>query len=437
MGPCENYTKVKSEDDVKNFLFSRTLIATGLLKMKLSYFSTLLSLSCWTTAADSINAQSPIEDVTNPAPSSSSSSDSPLLSLHKSLIEHESISGNEHNASQFLVTYLKSKNFTVETQACTAYPDLKTPRENVFAYLGKTRKTRTLVSSHIDTVPPFWKYERLGEDIWGRGSVDAKGSVATQIIAVEELLAAGEIEEGDVGLLYVVGEEVGGDGMKTANELGLQWETVIFGEPTELKLASGHKGIMSVEIRAKGKAGHSGYPELGKSANAMIIPALYALQQMKLPYSEKYGNTTLNIGLIEGGVAANVIAEDAVAKIAIRIADGEPAAIEEIILDTLKKTGQELDVKFGGGYGPVYIDSDVPGVYCVEMLCADSLHSIGFENIVVNYGTDIPNLKGDHKRYLYGPGTILMAHSDHEHLKVSDLETAVEGYKALIKHSLK
>ena len=49
----------------------------------------------------------------------------------------------------------------------------------------------------------------------------------------------------------------------------------------------------------------------------------------------------------------------------------------------------------------------------------------------MNYGTDIPNLKGDHKRYLYGPGSILVAHSDHEHLKFDDLGTAVEGYKTL------
>lgn len=304
-----------------------------------------------------------------------------------------------------------------------SWPGMTSPRENIYAYLGETRKTRTLVSSHIDTVPPFWKYERNGSEIWGRGSVDAKGSVASQIIAVEEMIAAGKLVEGDVSLLFVVGEEAGGDGMIKANDLDLTWDSCIFGEPTELKLASGHKGIISLSITAHGKAGHSGYPELGKSANAMLIPALAALLKAELPYSDKYGNTTLNIGKMAGGVAMNVIPEDASAQIAIRIADGEPADIQRIILETLKKEGvdESLVIKFGGGYGPVYIDSDVPG----------------FETIVVNYGTDIPNLKGEHKRYLYGPGTILMAHSDHEHLEVRDLEEAVEGYKVLIEHSLK
>ena len=138
-------------------------------------------------------------------------------------------------------------------------------------------------------------------------------------------------------------------------------DTVIFGEPTELKLASGHKGIITLEVTAKGKAGHSGYPQLGKNANHMLIPALYSLQQIELPWSEKYGNTTLNIGRIEGGVAANVIPEDASAKIAIRIADGTPAVVERLILDAIQRTGEELDIVFSQGYGPVYIDSDVEG----------------------------------------------------------------------------
>ncbi|TVY28049.1 putative carboxypeptidase [Lachnellula hyalina] len=375
-----------------------------------------LSLLLLAHQAQAFQGQHPIHE-----PSISSTSTSPLLKLHKGLVEHESITGNEHNVAKYLISYLKDQNFTVESQDVGPWKGSTNPRENVFAYIGKQRKTRVLVSSHIDTVPPFWPYERRGDEIWGRGTVDAKGSVASQIIAVEELLAAGTLEEGDVALLFVVGEEVGGDGMKKANDLGLSWETAIFGEPTELKLASGHKGTMGLEIVAKGKAGHSGYPELGKSANAMLVPALNLLLNVELPYSEKYGNTTLNIGTMEGGVAANVIAENAGAKIAIRLADGTPAVIEKIILDTLLKADEELDVFFSSGYGPVYIDSDVPG----------------FDTIVVNYGTDIPNLEGDHKKYLYGPGTIMMAHSDHEHLEVKDLENAVKGYKALIEHALK
>jgi len=319
--------------------------------MKLSTLPSWLFLANWAYAIVPISSQHPILD----------SSTSSLLELHKALIEIESITGNEAGVTKYLVSYLKSQNFTVETQEVTPKTDEQEARHNIFAYVGKGRKTRALISSHVDTVPPFWPYQRKGDEIWGRGSVDAKGSVATQIKAVQELLEAGRIGEGDIALLYVVGEEVTGDGMKKVNELGLSWETVIFGEPTELKLASGHKGIMGFEIKAKGKAGHSGYPELGKSANVMLVKALAELLDAKLPWSEKYGNTTMNIGKIEGGVAANVIPENAQANIAIRIADGSPAAVEKICMDAIKRTGEEFDVEVRYGYGPVYIDSDVKG----------------------------------------------------------------------------
>ncbi|KAF7915745.1 hypothetical protein BELL_0074g00130 [Botrytis elliptica] len=381
--------------------------------MRLLKFSPLLLL---VNVAHSFDSQTPIID-------ESSSGSLSLLELHKSLVEIGSITGNEHDVGAFLISYLKEQNLTVEIQDVELVESSSSSgkkRQNVLAYIGDKRQTRTLVTSHIDTVPPFWPYERRGDEIWGRGSVDAKASVAAQITAYQDLIAAGKIHEGDVALLYVVGEETLGAGMKEANNLGLSWETVIFGEPTELKLAAGHKGIMSLRITAKGKAGHSGYPSLGRNANAMLIPALYELGRMDLPWSEKYGNTTLNIGRVDGGVAANVIAEDAMAKIAIRIAAGTPEELRKLVLDVIQKTGQDLDVEFTQGYGPVHCDSDVEG----------------FETITVNYGTDVPNLEGDHKRYLYGPGDILVAHSDHEHLKISDLEEAVSGYKKLIEHSL-
>ncbi|QSZ28616.1 hypothetical protein DSL72_003115 [Monilinia vaccinii-corymbosi] len=376
---------------------------------------TLSSLLILVNAVHSFDSQTPIVD-------ESTTGSLSLLELHKSLVEIRSITGNEHDAGVFLISYLKKQNLTVEIQDVDFIESSSSGkrRQNVLAYIGDKRKTRTLVTSHIDTVPPYWPYERRGDEIWGRGSVDAKASVAAQITAYQDLISAGKIHEGDVALLFVVGEETLGSGMKQANELGLSWETVIFGEPTELKLAAGHKGIVSVDLAAKGKAGHSGYPSLGRNANSMLIPALYELGRMELPWSEKYGNTTLNIGRVDGGVAANVIAEDAMAKIAIRIAAGTPEEIQKLVLDVVEKTGQDLEVSFTQGYGPVHCDSDVEG----------------FGIITVNYATDVPNLKGAHKRYLYGPGDILVAHSDHEHLKIADLEEAVRGYKKLIEHSL-
>ncbi|KAF5667153.1 acetylornithine deacetylase [Fusarium heterosporum] len=364
----------------------------------------LATAAAWAFKSSDITAPS----LRNPAGTLASS---PLIELHKDLVEQQSTSGSEKSVTDFLKTYLEENGFSVETQ--TVAED----RENIFAYYNHTRSARVLLTSHIDTVPPYWPYERRGDEIWGRGTVDAKGSVAAQIIATQELFQKGKISEGDVALLYVVGEEVGGLGMKKANDLGLSWESVIFGEPTELKLARGHKGGVGFTIRANGKAGHSGYPETGSNAIDSLVRGLFDLQTTSLPWSEEFGNSTLNIGLIEGGVAGNVIPGSAQATGGVRVASGTPDEIRDLLLRAVVASDPNLVVEFSAyGVGPVSTDYDIEG----------------FETVILNYGTDIPSLKGDHKKYLYGPGSILDAHSDHEHLTVSDLEQAVEGYQSLI-----
>jgi acetylornithine deacetylase len=270
-------------------------------------------------------------------------------------------------------------------------------------------------------------------EIWGRGSSDAKASVATQVIALMDLLHSHKdrVSEGSVSLLFVVGEELDGSGMRFfSDHKPTNYSSVIFGEPTERKLASGHKGIIQFLIKVKGRPAHSGYPWLGLSANEVLVQALAKLLELeaKLPGSEMLGKSTLNIGRIEGGVAANVVAQDALARVAIRLAGGTPEEIEDMIFDALRElrekteyNGGLLDIEIiGRPYGPIMLDADVDG----------------FKKISVNYGTDIPNLDGDHKKYLYGPGSILVAHSDHENIRVADLEGAVKDYQRLILATL-
>lgn len=261
--------------------------------------------------------------------------------------------------------------------------------------------------------------------------------MAAQIIAVNKLLSDDKISPDDISVLYVVGEEVGGAGMRKANDLDLSPKTVIFGEPTEEKLVSGHKGTMQMSLTAKGKSGHSGYPWLGRSANEVMVRALSPLIDLglKLPESDKYGFTTFNLGRIEGGVAGNVIAESAKANVAIRIAEGSPQDIEKAVRKTVKHALKDflegemelediVDLDFSGkGYGPIDLDFDVPG----------------FDVITVNYGTDIPWLNKTvegQKRYLFGPGTILVAHSADEKLSLRQLEDAVDGYQKIVLHAL-
>ncbi|KAK9377111.1 uncharacterized protein V1513DRAFT_437353 [Lipomyces chichibuensis] len=338
-----------------------------------------------------------------------------LLYLHRSLISIPSVTTNEHAAAQFLQTYLTSKGWVVETQRVSSEP----VRENIYAYRGSKRSTRVLFSSHIDTVPPFIQYSVHNGYIWGRGSVDAKASVAAQITAAQDLLSSSDVaDEGDISLLFVVGEETDGIGMITANELGLSWETVIFGEPTELKLAVGHKGLILGDLYATGKASHSGYPELGINANYYLVEGLYKLQNLDYPYSDLLGNTTFNAGMLEGGVAANVIPASASASVAVRVAadlDGVLSQMQRAALGV-----PHLDINFTLSYPPVLCDYDVPG----------------FDTVAVAYGTDIPHLEGSHKRYLYGPGSILFAHADNERISEKELRDSVEGYKKLAAAAL-
>jgi acetylornithine deacetylase len=346
-----------------------------------------------------------------------------LLHLHRKLVEISSVTGDEHSIDKWLASYLRDNGWTVELQ------EVSEKRYNIYAY-GKKRSTTLLLSSHVDVVPPYWPYyhNETSDIIGGRGSVDAKGSVAAQIIAAQSLR---EKLYDDISLLYVVGEETGGDGMRAfsswSDRPSPAHEVIIFGEPTDAKLVCGHKGILGFNIQVTGKAAHSGYPWLGVSANDVLVEALGKLLELRtsgLPWSSKYGNTTMNFGKIRGGVAANVVAETASADIAVRIAAGTPEIVQGLILNALdsakarvKSLGGDLEVKWAGeGYAPVNINCDIEG----------------FDTMTVNYGTDVPLLAGDHKRYLYGPGNIFVAHSDHEALKKRELEQAVLDYKRLI-----
>ena len=293
----------------------------------------------------------------------------PLFALHRTLVSIPSISGNESAISHYLTTYLSSLNLTVEVQPIAPLSSSSAPRSNILAYPGTTRATRILLTSHLDTVPPYYPYRITpGHEIWGRGSVDAKGSIAAQITAFTELHSSHQIYEGDVSLLFVVDEELGGNGMRHFNSLDLTYSAVIFGEPTAGKLACGHKGALDILISAKGKAGHSGYPWLGENANSMLIPALLAFERMQLPQSGKYGASTVNIGRMQGGVAGNVIAEQATAEVQVRIAGGGVEEVREEVRRTVGSVDKRLEVEFVGGYGPVGCDCDVEGLYSYAWL---------------------------------------------------------------------
>jgi acetylornithine deacetylase len=260
-----------------------------------------------------------------------------------------------------------------------------------------------VLSTHMDTVPPYFGCREDDEFLYGRGTCDAKGIIAAQIAAADRLRATGV----KTGLLFVVGEERDSAGAKEANLHPKGSRFLINGEPTENRLALASKGALRVEFRAKGKMAHSAYPELGDSAINKLVEALHDVLAMPLPVEPEIGPSTLNIGLLEGGRAPNVIADKAEAHILIRLVGPS----EEIRQNILQTVGDRADVTFS---------LDLPFV---------RMRKVGdLPTMVAKFTTDIPSLTAWGEPFLLGPGSILVAHTPDEKIAKKELLEAVDLY---------
>lgn len=329
-----------------------------------------------------------------------------LFELTRKLIDIPSISGDEEAVGFFLRGYLESLGWTVELQAVSAN------QNNIIAYLNE--RPRVFLSTHMDVVPPFIESSEDAEKIYGRGACDAKGIIASQIFAAENLRKQGVTE---IGLLYTVDEEQGSTGAKKANEhpLAAKCEYLINGEPTDNDLAVGSKGTFRLKIVAEGKAAHSAYPEEGESAIEKLIDILQDIRRADFPNNDFFGETTINIGLIEGGLALNVIPPRAEAGIAIR-------------LTTLRQSVEEKLREIIGNRAEIEVLS-----------CSEPIRMLaveGFRQKTVRFTTDIPYLTNWGQPLLLGAGSILVAHTKGEFVLKKDLEEAVELYTSLVKKLL-
>jgi acetylornithine deacetylase len=323
-----------------------------------------------------------------------------LFELTRALVNIESVTGNEKACAAFLRDYLAERNFKVELQP------VGPERANVLALNGDPE---VVLSTHIDTVPPFFPASEDEDYIHGRGSCDAKGILASQVIAAERLLAEGVK---DFGLVFLVGEETLSDGARAANLSPRGAKYIINGEPTDNKLALGTKGILRVDIRAKGRMAHSAYPHLGESAVEKLLDVLADIRRLPLAEDPVLGPSTINIGVISGGRAANVIPDLAQAQILIRTVNGA---------DELRGKIQRL---LEGRCEYEFI-RDTPALLMEKL--------DGFETEVVAFTTDLPNLTAWGRPLLLGPGSISVAHTDHERVRKSDLTRAVELYCQLVR----
>lgn len=321
------------------------------------------------------------------------------LELTRALVALETPTGSEGPATDFLDATLRHAGYRVVRQPVSP------GRHNLYAY----REPPALVfSTHLDTVPPYLPLAEDDESIHGRGSCDAKGLAAAMVAAAERLAERGERR---IGLLFVVGEENGSDGARAAAELGPRGRFLINGEPTENRLSIGQKGSLRVDLEATGRAAHSAYPADGVSAISALLDTIERIRKLPLPSDPLLGQSTLNIGLIGGGVAPNVISPSACAQILIRIVEPTgplKSAIRGLLAPGVTVTFPVELPFFKGGAAPP-----------------------GWETTVVSYASDLPFLEPWGERYQLGPGTIRVAHTSQEHIRKADLLRGVDLYTRL------
>jgi len=328
-----------------------------------------------------------------------------VVAFTRQLVDIESITGNEGPVGDFLRGELnrlgyEAKKMRVEGERC-----------NVYATTTQQPRPAIVFSTHMDTVPPFIRSSEDERRVYGRGSCDAKGIIAAQVAAAETLRREGI----HVGLLSLVGEERDSLGAKTANQQPSGCKFLINGEPTENRVATASKGALRVELTARGRMAHSAYPELGESAIDKLLEALSGLRAMRLPEAEGIGSTTLNIGLIEGGRAPNVIADKARAQLLYRLIGPSDQLKREI----LQAVGDLAQVDF------------VLEIPFVRLRTLD-----GLPTMIAAFTTDIPALSNWGEPLLVGPGSIHVAHTEGEYVEKEQLHAAVDLYCSIARRLL-
>ncbi len=329
----------------------------------------------------------------------------PLVELARNLIDVESTSGGEAAVTTWLADCLRDRGYRVTEQPVVD------DRVNVLAVVGAA-EPEVVYSTHVDCVPPFFPSRVEGGVLYGRGACDAKGILAAQITALDRLREAGETR---VGLLAVVGEEDGSPGARAANRLSNRSRYLINGEPTDNRLAAATKGAYRVRLSAAGRAVHSAYPELGDSAVEKLLDALLALRGLDLPVDPLLGATTYTVGVLSGGVAPNVVPPAAEADVNFRTV--EPAErVRERLEAALPRTVSIDDVMV------------VPPVRLTTLP--------GFETASFSFTTDVPFLTAWGKPLLVGPGSIHVAHTAEEHVRLDELARSVDLYEKLARDLL-
>ena len=315
-----------------------------------------------------------------------------------SLCEADSTTGREDAMLPALEKILGALGARVERQSVAP------GRTNVLATWGDPR---VMFSPHLVTVPPFIAPRFESETLFGRGTSDAKGQIVAQLATIARLREEGESR---LAWLGVVGEEAGSDGARAALAFqgrfpGLR--ALLNGEPTGNRVATGQRGWVHLKLRCRGRAAHSGTPELGRSATWPLLDWLQRLRELPRPRDPELGPEVWNLGSIRAGNALNVVPDLAEADLLVRSLPGSDFPAEA--------------ARLAPSEGEVQLVHETPPERFPDIA--------GFARAPVPFGSDAPRLRAlvpDRTVVIVGPGSIDVAHSPDERLTLADLDGGVD-----------
>ena len=361
------------------------------------------------------------------------------IRLFIEMLKIDSTSGRERAFADFLADRLltgqnKVERFDVESMSSDVPEGCRTPQNLLFSW----GTPKTVFCTHLDTVPPYIAPISDDVTISGRGTCDAKGQIFSMWEACKALESKGY---GDFGLLLLAGEETGSFGAKAfcSQHPGAEW--VIVGEPTDNCMATAAKGTKSFEVTFTGEAFHSGYPEHGQSAVEMFNDFMNALRSIRFPHDEILGDTTFNIGRLTSDNPQNILSPSLTCRVYFRTTFES----DEMVCNVMKNmAGPDAKLRFGRPR--VQDGSDIVAKAVAPWQAAMSVKAFGgdcptrYETFgdlptkPVSFGSDAPQLNNFSHKILCGPGSILVAHRPDEHIRLSDIDTAVENYIKIFEH---
>ncbi|MGM0877142.1 MAG: M20 family metallopeptidase [Bacillota bacterium] len=366
--------------------------------------------------------------------------------LLRSLIQKKSVTHleNEKAVSDFIVDYLKHSNVKIEID------QVSEKRENLLISLQSDPcqpSKRLIFSGHFDTVPPGnvnWTYPIYegkieGKKLYGRGSTDMKSGIAAMILAMKYIKASKLQLKGDLCFVGTVGEEVDCIGAKKAIEKGYmdQATAIVVGEPTTNKIRIAHKGVLWLKISIFGKTAHGSMPSLGLNAIDGMVDFINELRDYTIAYDQHpiLGESTMNVGTINGGVSTNVVPDQCTIEIDIRTVPGQKHAnIKKDILRLLEKVTKQNHMT----YELVTINN----LSCVStpldhefIKLANETNRFLFNTDEypggVNYYTDASIFSQslpDVPVLIYGPGKPELAHQPDEYVEIDNFIASIRFY---------